>query len=97
MGEPIRDIQRGRESRRMRGNRNNVKWFFKIHRRLIKPPYPVLLFCPNCGNPFIEINHDIVEISNDFGLPYTQLTAKNTWIRQKHERCGAKITLYWAE
>lgn len=84
-------------SRKLRGNRNNVKWFIKLHRRLIKPPYPTMLHCPNCGGPLIEVNSDMVEVSNDPGMPKQQLTAKDAWSRIKHYKCGAMIVLYWKD
>lgn len=71
-----------------------AKWFIKIHRRLIKPPYPVLIHCPACGRPYIRINADMFEIDNSVGLKEVELSAGDMWTEQKHS-CGAKITLYW--
>lgn len=84
-------------SRHLRGNRTNVRWFIKIHRRLIRPPYPTMIHCPNCGGKLIEVNSDMIEVDNDFGIAPQELTAKDTWSRLKHGRCGAKITLYWKD
>lgn len=87
-------MDQGKENQHLRGNRNNVKWFYRIHRRLIKPPYPVKLPCPNCGRYFIEVSADMIEIDNYEGAGYLDITAKDIWARIKHT-CGAKITLYW--
>jgi len=82
----------------MSENRNriqkNAKWFMKIHRRLINPPYPVRIACPACTHWLIEVNADLIEIDNGFGLPPSELKAIDVWMRIKHT-CGAKITLYW--
>lgn len=83
-------------NRHLRGNRNNVKWFVKIHRRLIHPPYPTMIHCPNCGRPFIEVSSDLIEVDNYEGARYIDIAAKDIWCRIKHG-CGAKITLYWKE
>jgi hypothetical protein len=78
----------------MRGVQKDAKWFLKIHRRLIKPPYPVKIPCPGCSHWLIEVNSDIVEISNDFGLPPRELKAVDVWMRIRHS-CGTMVTLYW--
>lgn len=84
-------------SRHLRGNRNNVKWFVKIHRRLIKPPYPTMIHCPNCGGKLIEVSSDMIEVDNYEGVKYIDINAKDVWQRIKHKACGAKITLYWKD
>lgn len=78
----------------MKGVQQNAKWFIKLHRRLIKPPYPVLISCPACGHKLIEVNSDLVEMSNDFGLAPRELTAKDTWTRIRHG-CGSYIVIYY--
>ncbi len=78
----------------MRSTQYSARWFLKIHRRLIKPPYPVLIRCPGCGHGFIEVNADVIEISNDFGLPAKELKAVDVWQRIKHS-CGALVVVYW--
>lgn len=79
---------------RMINRPNQADWYIKLHRRLIKPPYPVLIFCPNCGHGLIEVNADVLEISNDIGLPPTELQASDAWNRLRHS-CKAKIVLYY--
>ncbi len=78
----------------MRGVQTNARWFIKVHRRMIKPPYPVLMSCPACGHKLVEINADVFELSNDFGLPPRELTAKDIWMRLRHS-CGAFIVFYY--
>lgn len=70
------------------------RWFIKLHRRLIKPPYPTMIFCPACGRPLIRVNSDLIEIVNNFGMQESEIHAQDAWSEQKHS-CGAKITLYW--
>ena len=83
------------EQRKARGvQQKRARYFIKIHRRLVKPPYPCMIFCPACGHPYIRINADLVEIVNNAGLREVELTANDMWSEQKHS-CGAKITLYW--
>lgn len=77
-----------------RGIQKSARWFMTVHRRLIRPPYPVRIYCPACGHPFCEINAELMEISNHFGLPPEELKAPDAWSQHKHT-CGAKITLYW--
>lgn len=74
--------------------RGKGRWFIKIHRRLLKPPYPVIIYCPACGKSLIRVNADLIEIANNFGLKEEELTAQDAWSEQKHT-CGAKIALYW--
>lgn len=81
-------------SDRRRRIQKDARWFVKLHRRLINPPYPVRIYCPACGHPFCEVNADLVEIENSFGLPAVELKAVDAWSQHKHT-CGAKITLYW--
>lgn len=79
----------------LKGDRQqNATYYYRIHRRLIKPPYPILLFCANCGHGLIEVNSDQVEIANSFGLPSNELKVADVWHRIKHS-CGASITIYW--
>jgi hypothetical protein len=78
----------------MIGVQKNTRWFIKLHRRLIKPPYPIKVHCPACGHPFMKVNSDLIEISNNFGLSEMDLKAVDAWSQHKHT-CGAKITLYW--
>lgn len=85
------------QSRHLRGNRTNVRWFIVLHRRLIKPPHPTMVYCPNCGRPFLEVNSDMVEVSNVQGPATQQLIAKDAWIRIKHYACKALIVLYWKD
>lgn len=80
----------------MKGMQAGAKWSMIIHRRLIKPPYPVQLKCPGCGRTFVEVNSDVVMISNDFGLPPKELKAIDVWSRIRHN-CGTTIVLYWHE
>lgn len=78
----------------MKGVQNNARYFMKIHRRLIKPPYPVKIACPACGRWFIEVNADTIEVTNDHGLPYREVKADDVWQKIKHN-CGTTIVLYW--
>lgn len=78
----------------MKRVQKGATWFIKLHRRLIKPPYPVDIRCPSCGYWMMKVNSDIIEISNDFGLPPKELKAVDVWMRIKHQ-CGATINLYW--
>lgn len=91
------DISSRTESRNIRNNRNNMVWFIKIHRRLIRPPFPTMIHCPNCGGPLIEVNADMAEVSNDPGIPFSEVVAKDPWVRLRHYKCKAKITLYWKD
>lgn len=80
---------------RLEGNRQqNATYYIRLHRRMIKPPYPILIFCPNCGHGLIEVNADIIEISNSFGLPPTELVVTDIWHRLTHS-CKAKLVIYW--
>jgi hypothetical protein len=81
---------------RLQGRRTTSDWIFKIHRRMIKPPYPVLIFCPGCGHGLIEVNANYVEVDNSFGLSPKQLRAEDIWSRLKHS-CGSTIVLYWKQ
>lgn len=81
-------------SNRRYGIQKGARYFIKVHRRLIKPPYPVKIFCPACGHSLIKVNSDLIEISNSFGLKEEELTATDCWSEQKHT-CGAKVALYW--
>lgn len=87
----------GYNEQRLKNNRNNMKWFMRIHRRLIRPPYPTKIYCPNCGRPFIKVSSDMVEVTNDLGLSFSDLTARDVWAQVKHQSCGAIITLFWKE
>jgi hypothetical protein len=78
----------------LRIQQKRARYFIKLHRRLMKPPYPVKIMCPACGHPFIRVNSDLIEIVNNAGLLESELTAQDAWSEQKHG-CGAKITLYW--
>lgn len=71
-----------------------ARYFIKLHRRIIKPPYPVVIFCPACGRRLIRVNADLIEITNNFGIQESELKAQDAWSEQKHS-CGAKITMYW--
>lgn len=80
---------------RLEGRRQQkADYYYRVHRAQVKPPYPVLLFCVNCGHGLIQVNSDTVEISNSFGLPPTLLKAEDVWQRIKHS-CGASIVIYW--
>lgn len=74
----------------------NARWILKVHRRLIKPPYPTMIACPNCGHNLIIVNSDLIEIENSFGLSELDLTAHDAWSQQRHT-CGAKIALFWKD
>jgi hypothetical protein len=69
-------------------------WSLKIHQRLIKPPYPVYIACPACGHKLISVNADMIEISNDFGLPWSEIKSFYKWQQIKHS-CGSKINMIW--
>ncbi len=82
---------------RLEGRRQQkADYYYRIHRGQIKPPYPVLLFCANCGHGLIQVNSEKVEISNSFGLPAKELGAQDVWQRIKHS-CGASIVIYWTQ
>lgn len=75
---------------------NKTRWIYKLHRHLMKPPYPVMLPCPNCMRPLIEVNATTVELENGFGFGTKELIAKDAWSLIKHN-CGTKVTIYWSE
>ena len=79
---------------RMINRPSQADWYLKLHRQQLKPPFPVLIFCPNCGHSLIEVNANGLELSNDIGLPATQLQASDAWMRIRHS-CKAKIVLYY--
>lgn len=74
----------------------DTRWIMKLHRHLVKPPYPVLVGCPNCMHPLVEVNATTIEIENTIGFGGKDVLAKDAWLRIRHT-CGAKITLYWNE
>jgi hypothetical protein len=78
----------------MKGLQRDAFYSIKLHQRLIKPPYPVMISCPACGHKFMEVNSDIIEISNDFGLPWNEIRAFYHWQRIKHS-CGSFINVLW--
>jgi hypothetical protein len=73
---------------------DSADWYIKLHRQQLKPPFPIMVFCPNCGHGLIEVNALGIEISNDIGLPPTQLTPSDAWTRYKH-KCKAFIVIYY--
>lgn len=75
---------------------NQTRWIYKLHTHLFKPPFPVMLPCPNCFRPLLEVNASTVEMENSFGFREQELVAKDKWTRIKHS-CGSKITIYWSE
>lgn len=77
-----------------RSNQKDARYFITLHRRLMKPKQPTRIYCPACGHPFCEVNVDLIEISNNFGISKAELKAMDAWSQHKHT-CGAKITLYW--
>lgn len=80
----------------MKNVESKARWFIKLHRRMIKPPYPVNINCPACGRWLVRVNSDLIELNNDFGLQPRELKASDRWTQTKHS-CGAKITLYWKD
>lgn len=78
----------------LRAQQKRARYFIRLHRRLMKPPFPVTVMCPACGHPFTRVNSDLIEISNNFGIQESELGAMDAWSQHKHT-CGAKITLYW--
>lgn len=78
------------------GIQKNARYFFKFHRRLIKPPYPVKIHCPGCGRPFVRVNTDLIEVENSFGMQERELKAVDTWTEYRHT-CGTKIVTYWKD
>lgn len=79
----------------MIGLQENSRWFIKLHKRLIKPTEPVYIHCPACGRNLFQVNSDMIEITNDFGIQKTELKAVDSWMRLKHT-CKAMIVVYWA-
>lgn len=73
-----------------------ARYMVKVHRRLLKPPYPTFLPCPNCGHPWIIVNSNLIEIENSFGMSELDTIARDAWSQQKHT-CGAKIVLWWKD
>lgn len=71
-----------------------ANWYVRLHRGTMKPPYPILIFCPNCGHGLIQVNAETIEISNGYGLPSTEIEARDVWQRIIHS-CKAAIVLYW--
>lgn len=81
----------------IRNNRRNgdARFVFFLHKRLVKPRRPLLLHCAGCGRPFLEVNSDMIEISNSFGIDQQSLKASDSWIRHKCRSCGAHISILW--
>lgn len=71
-----------------------MEWFVKVHASQMHPPYPALVYCPNCGHGLIEVNATAFEVSNDIGMESSTLTGSDPWFRLRHS-CRAKIVLYW--
>lgn len=78
----------------MRMIERNAHYFFILHRRVIRPPFPVLIRCPNCGHGLCKVNSDLVEISNSYGLSPAYVKAADAWQQIQHS-CGATITMLW--
>lgn len=78
----------------MKGVQENAQYFFKIHQKLIKPKAAVNIACPGCGRWFVKVNSNMVEISNDHGLGWSELKASDHWLQIKHS-CGTKLNMYW--
>lgn len=72
-----------------------LRFVFFLHKRLVKPNFPVLLHCPGCGRPLYEVNSDTIELSNSFGLSQSTLKASDNWIRHRCHSCKAEINLLW--
>lgn len=72
-----------------------LRFSFFLHKRLVKPNFPVLIRCPGCGRPVCEINSDTIEMSNSFGLSQQSLKASDNWIRIKCHSCAAHISILW--
>jgi hypothetical protein len=77
------------------GNRQKGgKFFYKIHKSQVKPPYPVILFCAGCGHSLFKVNSDTIEVANDRGFDYKDVLTEDIWIQLRH-RCGNFLTFYW--
>lgn len=85
------DTQRSARKSLQRGTR--LVYF--IHKRLVKPKFPVLLHCASCGRPIFEVNSDTIEIHNTFGMSQESLKASDNWIRHKCHSCSAHISILW--
>lgn len=74
---------------------NQIDWIVKVHADQLRPPWPVLIMCPNCGHGLIEANATGFEVSNDIGVePSSLLDSNDPWFRLRHS-CRAKIVLYY--
>jgi hypothetical protein len=71
-----------------------LEWIVKVHSSQLIPPYPVIIFCPNCGHGMIEANGTSFELSNDLGMSPSSLVGSDPWYRLRHS-CKAKIVLYY--
>lgn len=78
----------------MKNVQPHTRWFMKLHRGQIKPPFPVNINCPACGRWLLKVNAATVEIENSFGVNHKELTANDRWLQIKHT-CTAKITIFW--
>lgn len=85
------DLQRSARDNLQKG----LRFAFFLHKRLVKPGYPVLLHCPGCGRPFGEYNSDTIEINNGFGMSQISIKASDSWERHKCHSCGAKLSILW--
>ena len=71
------------------------RFAFILHRRLVKPHFPVLLHCPACGRALFEVNSDTIELSNSFGVDSKSIVASDNWSRHRCHSCKASISILW--
>lgn len=68
-----------------------------LHRRLLKPPLPIRIYCPGCGLVFLRrVNADRIEVHNSPVMQVVELTARDAWCELQHG-CGTLIQLYWKD